>query len=204
MADVELYLDPICPFAWVTSRWLLEAAQSTHTPVTLRQMSLAVLNEGKDLDAKQQQMMQRSRQLGRLFAAVTTKYGADAFARLYDSIGTRIRLRREEITQGGIREALAETGLDESLSETLDDSGLDDEARHAHQASQDALGGTAGSPIIAVDGQGFLDRSSPGCPAVRMACGYSKRCSPPQNPDSRSCSGPTRGRRFSMGRPADV
>ncbi|WP_373167466.1 mycothiol-dependent nitroreductase Rv2466c family protein [Mycobacterium marinum] len=172
MADVELYLDPICPFAWVTSRWLLEAAQSTHTPVTLRQMNLAVLNEGKDLDAKQQQMMQRSRQLGRLFAAVTTKYGADAFARLYDSIGTRIHLRREEITQGGIREALAETGLDESLSETLDDSGLDDEARHAHQASQAALGGTAGSPIIAVDGQGFfgpvLTRMPSGADGVRL------------------------------------
>ncbi|BBX55193.1 DSBA-like thioredoxin domain protein [Mycobacterium shottsii] len=172
MADVELYLDPICPFAWVTSRWLLEAAQSTHTRVTLRQMSLAVLNEGKDLDAKQQQMMQRSRQLGRLFAAVTTKYGADAFARLYDSIGTRIHLRREEITQGGIREALAEAGLDESLSETLDDSGLDDEARHAHQASQAAVGGTAGSPIIAVDGQGFfgpvLTRMPSGADGVRL------------------------------------
>ena len=63
MADVVLYLDPVCPFSWVTARWLLDAAQSTHTPVAPRQMSLAVLNEGQDGDAKQQHMMERSTRL---------------------------------------------------------------------------------------------------------------------------------------------
>ncbi len=165
MADVDLYLDPICPFSWVASRWLLDAARITHTPVTLRQMSLAVLNEGKDIDAKQQRMMDRSRRLGRLFAAVATKHGPDAFARLYDSIGTRIHVRREAITASEIHEVLAESGLEESLSEALDDSRFDEEARCAHQASQDVLGGPAGSPIIAVDGRAFFGPVLTGIPS---------------------------------------
>lgn len=156
MAHVDLYVDPICPFAWVTSRWLLNAAAKTHTPVTLRQMSLAVLNEGKDLNEKQQQMMDRSRRLGRLFTAVATRHGPEAFARLYDSIGTRVHLRHAEITAEEVRAALAEAGLDESLADALDDDGVDDATRDAHQASQDVLGGSAGSPIIAVDGRAFF------------------------------------------------
>ncbi|MGO8849747.1 mycothiol-dependent nitroreductase Rv2466c family protein [Mycobacterium sp.] len=155
MVDVDLYLDPICPFAWVASRWLLDAAETNQTPVTLRQMSLAVLNEGKELDAKQQGMMNRSRRLGRLFAAVAAEHGPDAFARLYDSIGARMHVLKEEIDAGAIREALAENGLEESLADAVDQSKFDDVARQAHGASQKVLGGPGGSPIIAVDGRAF-------------------------------------------------
>ncbi|GAA4296097.1 DsbA family protein [Mycobacterium paraffinicum] len=155
MADVDLYLDPVCPFSWVTARWLRDAAQSTHTPVALRQMSLAVLNEGEDTDAKQQRMMERSTRLGRLFAAAVAERGPDAFAGLYDSIGRRIHVRQEDLTAAGIREALAENGLEERLAEALDDSGFDEAVKRAHQASQDALGDEAGSPIIAIDGHAF-------------------------------------------------
>src|SRR5208283_2200229 len=143
VADVDLYLDPICPFSRVASRWLLDAAHITHTRVTLRQMSLAVLNEGKDVDAKQQRMMDGSRRLGRLFAAVAAEHGPDAFARLYDSIGYRIHVRREEVTPEVIHEVLAENGIEESLSEALDDSSFEQAVRQAHQASQDVLGGSA-------------------------------------------------------------
>ncbi len=158
MADVDLYLDPVCPFSWVTARWLLDAAQSTHTPVALRQMSLAVLNEGQDAnaaDAKQRHMMERSTRLGRLFAAAVGERGPDAFAGLYDSIGRRIHVRRDELTPATIRDALAENGLEEGLAEALDDSSFDEAVRQAHGASQDALGDEAGSPIIAVDGRAF-------------------------------------------------
>jgi len=155
VVDVDLYLDPICPFAWVASRWLLDAAETNQTPVTLRQMSLAVLNEGKELDAKQQGMMNLSRRLGRLFAAVAAEHGPDAFARLYDSIGARMHVRKEEIDAGAIREALAENGLEESLADAVDQSKFDDVARQAHGASQKVLGGPGGSPIIAVDGRAF-------------------------------------------------
>jgi len=156
VADVDLYLDPICPFSWVAWRWLVDAAHVTHTPVTLRQMSLPLLNEGKDLNENQQRMMDRSRRLGRLFAAVATEQGPDAFARLYDSIGTRMHVRREEVTPDVIREVLAENGLAEAFAAALDDSKFDQAVRQAHQVSQDVLGGSAGSPIIAVDGRAFF------------------------------------------------
>lgn len=152
MADVDLYLDPVCPFSWVTARWLLDAAPSTHTGVTLRQMNLAVLNEGEDADAKHQQMMERSKRLGRLFAAAVRERGPDAFAGLYDSIGRRIHVRRDELTPAAIHDALAENDLPESLADALDDTSLDQAVRQAHQASQDVLGDEGGSPIMAVDG----------------------------------------------------
>ncbi|ORV62153.1 disulfide bond formation protein DsbA [Mycobacterium europaeum] len=173
MADVDLYLDPVCPFSWVTARWLRDAAQSTQTPVVLRQMSLAVLNEGQDADdAKQQRMMERSTRLGRLFAAAVDERGPDAFEGLYDSVGRRIHVRGDELDTDAIREALAENGLEERLAEALDDSGFDDAVRRAHQASQEALGDEAGSPIIAVGGRAFsgpvLTRAPNGHDGVRL------------------------------------
>ncbi|OBI04009.1 disulfide bond formation protein DsbA [Mycobacterium scrofulaceum] len=155
MADVDLYLDPVCPFSWVTARWLLDAGRATGTPVTLRQMSLAVLNAGQETEGKQQRMMERSTRLGRLFAAAVGERGPDAFAGLYDSIGRRIHVDGEDLTATAIREALAENGLAQRLAETQDDAGLDEAVKRAHQASQDALGDEAGSPIIAVDGRAF-------------------------------------------------
>ncbi len=155
MADVDLYLDPVCPFSWVTSRWLLDAAQETHTSVFLRQMSLAVLNEGKELEGKQRRMMERSRRLGRLFAAVAAKQGPDGFARLYDGLGTRLHVQDDDMTPAEVKEVLGARGFEESLADALDDDGFDEDVRRSHQASQDALGGSAGSPIIVVDGRGF-------------------------------------------------
>ncbi|MEE6177003.1 mycothiol-dependent nitroreductase Rv2466c family protein [Mycobacterium sp. 050134] len=155
MTDVDLYLDPVCPFSWVTSRWLLDAAGAAGTPVTLRQMSLAVLNEGQELEGKKQQMMERSRRLGRLFAAVVAKHGQDAFARLYGALGTRLQVRDDELDGDALRALLAACGLEESLSEAFGDASLDDEVADSHRASQAALGGPGGSPIIVVDGRGF-------------------------------------------------
>ncbi|ORB72501.1 mycothiol-dependent nitroreductase Rv2466c family protein [Mycobacterium scrofulaceum] len=172
MAAVDLYLDPVCPFSWVTAHWLLDAAQSTQTPVTLRQMSLAVLNEGKDAHAEQQPMMERSTRLGRLFAAAVDERGTDAFAGLYESVGRRLHVRGEDLTDAAIHEALTENGLPETLAGALDDRGFDEAVRRAHQASQDALGDEAGSPIIAIDGRAFsgpvLTRSPDAKDGVRL------------------------------------
>ncbi|MGO9509498.1 MAG: DsbA family protein, partial [Mycobacterium sp.] len=156
VADVDLYIDPVCPFSYVTSRWLLDAARATHKSVDLRQMNLAVLNEGNDLDGRQQRMMDRSRRWGRLFAAVTDQHGPDAFARLYEAVGTRIHLLQEEMTRDRIDDVLADNGFDGSLVEALDDSGFDESVKRAHGASQSALGDRAGSPIIVVDGNAYF------------------------------------------------
>lgn len=160
MTAIDLYLDPVCPFSWVTSRWLLDAADKTGRPVVLRQMSLAILNEGEDADEAHQRMFERSRRLGRLFAAITDRHGPEAFARLYEPIGTRLHVEKEEVTRGFVADVLSDLGLEESLSKALDeteyDSEYDEAVRRAHAASQDALGDEAGSPIIAIDGRAFF------------------------------------------------
>lgn len=156
MTAIDLYLDPVCPFSWVTSRWLLDAADKTERPVKLRQMSLAVLNEGEDADEAHQRMFERSRRLGRLFAAVTDRHGPEAFARLYEPIGTRLHVEKEKVTPGFVADVLSDLGLEESLSKALDEPELDETVRRAHAASQDALGDEAGSPIIAIDGRAFF------------------------------------------------
>ncbi|OBK51588.1 disulfide bond formation protein DsbA [Mycobacterium gordonae] len=156
MTAIDLYLDPVCPFSWVTSRWLLDAADKTGRPVVLRQMSLAVLNEGEDADEAHQRMFERSRRLGRLFAAVTDRHGPEVFARLYEPIGTRLHVEKEEVTPGFVADVLIDLGLEDSLSKALDETKYDEAVRRAHAASQDALGDEAGSPIIAIDGRAFF------------------------------------------------
>src|ERR1700751_366248 len=75
MTSIDLYVDPVCPFAWVTSRWLLDAATATGRSATLRQMNLAVLNEGHDAAPAQRAKLEWSRRVGRVFAAATDEGG---------------------------------------------------------------------------------------------------------------------------------
>lgn len=155
MADIDLYLDPVCPFAWVTSRWLLAAAtDGTHT-VRLRQMSLAVLNDGHDVDADHTPMIERSRHLGRVFAAAADTGGPEAFTRLYDHIGTRLHEHGDDLGPEAIAASLTAVGLDPDLAKHLDDPLFDSAVTRSHEASQNALGGSGGSPIIVIDGHGF-------------------------------------------------
>ncbi|WP_280267294.1 disulfide bond formation protein DsbA [Nocardia wallacei] len=154
MADIDLYVDPVCPFAWVTSRWLLAAADGTHT-VRLRQMSLAVLNEGDDVAADHAPMIERSRRLGRVFAAATNTGGPEAFTRLYDTTGIRLHVHDDDLGPDPLAESLAEAGLDPALAQYAQDIGLDSVVTQSHEASQNALGGSGGSPIIVIDGHGF-------------------------------------------------
>ncbi|MEV2226906.1 DsbA family protein [Nocardia vinacea] len=156
MVAIDLYIDPVCPFGWVSAQWLLDAARETNRLVTLRQMSLAVLNEGADIDTRHQSMIDRSRRLGRLFTAVTEQYEPEGFTRLYRAVGTSIHVRREEITPEAITDMLLALGMDRSLAKTLDDNELDEAVARAHDASQQALGGRGGSPIIAINGHAFF------------------------------------------------
>ncbi|WP_406230206.1 disulfide bond formation protein DsbA [Nocardia sp. NBC_01009] len=155
MAEIDLYLDPVCPFAWVSSRWLLTAADAGPHTVRLRQMSLAALNDGHDVDAAHQPMIDRSRRLGRVFAAATRTAGAEAFARLYDAVGTRLHVHGGDLGPEALAASLTAAGLDPALADHVDDTGLDRDVTQRHKASQDALGGSGGSPIIVIDGHGF-------------------------------------------------
>lgn len=156
MTSIALYVDPICPFAWVTSRWLLDAAAAKGRDVALRQMNLAVLNEGRDVPPPQRAKLDWSRRLGRLFAAVTDLGGSTVFGNLYQTLGARVHDGGEELTDSLVKEVLAAVTPDSALLDALDDPTWDEAVRKAHQRSQDELGGSGGSPIISVDGTGFF------------------------------------------------
>ncbi|WP_054814068.1 mycothiol-dependent nitroreductase Rv2466c family protein [Nocardia arizonensis] len=155
MAEIDLYVDPVCPFAWVTARWLLDTAAPEHT-LTVKSMSLAVLNDGHTVDADHEPMITRSRRFGRMFAAAEKRHGDAAFVPLYLALGTRLHPREPNTEDDAVAAAaLTAAGFDPALLAALEDSGYDSAVATAHQASQDALGGRGGSPIIAIDGHGF-------------------------------------------------
>jgi hypothetical protein len=156
MTSIDLYVDPVCPFAWVTSRWLLDAATTTGRSVILRQMSLAVLNDGRDVAPAQRAKLEWSRRVGRVFAAATDEGGSGAFGDLYQALGALVHNGAGDVADSLVKEALAATSSSPELVDALDDPAWDDSVRAAHQRSQDALGGSGGSPIIAVDGRGFF------------------------------------------------
>jgi hypothetical protein len=165
MTSIDLYVDPVCPFAWVTSRWLLDAATTTGRGVILRQMSLAVLNDGRDVAPAQRAKLEWSRRVGRVFAAVTDEGGPGAFGDLYDAFGTLVHNGDGDLADSLVKEALAVTSSSPELVDALDDPAWDASVRAAHQRSQYALGGSGGSPIIAVDGRGFFGPVLTGLPA---------------------------------------
>lgn len=156
MAEIALYMDPVCPFAWVTARWLLTSAGDRHT-VTLEQLGLAVLNqESSPDDPGQRAMLTRSRRIGRVFATAVQSVGRGSFTPLYLALGTRLHPRDPGLDdETAVTGALAEAGMDRALVGALDDPAYDADVAAAHRASQTALGGPGGSPIITVDGHGF-------------------------------------------------
>jgi 2-hydroxychromene-2-carboxylate isomerase len=156
MTSIELYVDPICPFAWVTSRWLLDGASATGRSVALQQMSLAVLNEGRDVASAQRAKLEWSRRVGRVCAAATDEGGPGLFGKLYEALGARIHHGDGDLADAVVEQALAAANCVPALVDALDDPAWDDAVKAAHQRSQDALGGSGGSPIIAVGGRGFF------------------------------------------------
>lgn len=165
MTSIELYVDPVCPFAWVTSCWLRDAATTTGRSVALRQMSLAVLNDGRDVAPAQRAKLEWSRRVGRVFAAATAEGGPGSFGDLYEPLGALVHNGAGDVVDSLVKEALAATSCSPALVDALDDPAWDDVVRAAHQRSQDALGGRGGSPIIAVDGRGFFGPVLMGLPA---------------------------------------
>ncbi len=165
MTSIDLYIDPVCPFAWVTSRWLLDAATATGRSVTLRQMNLAVLNDGHDAAPTQRAKLEWSRRMGRVFAAATDEGGPGAFGDLYEALGALVHDKSSDLADSLVKEALAATSSGPGLLDALDDPAWDEVVGAAHRRSQDALGGSGGSPIIAVDGKGFFGPVLTGLPA---------------------------------------
>ncbi|UMB68796.1 mycothiol-dependent nitroreductase Rv2466c family protein [Mycobacterium paraterrae] len=145
---VTLWLDPVCPFSWNTARWLMAAADKIGFEIDWRLMSLAVLNDDRDMPAPLQQRMRDSKKMGQVMVALRDQLGVDAMARAYVAFGERYFDQGAALDDELITEIAPSIGL-----AAVTDGSLDAAVRQSHDASQKALGDVGGSPLITIDGR---------------------------------------------------
>ena len=153
---VEMWFDPLCPWAWMTSRWLMEVEEVRDVSVTWSQMSLSVLNEGRDLPDEYREMMDRGWAPVRVIAAARKAHGDEVTKPLYDAIGTRLHLGGERDFVAATAAALAEVGLPAELIEAVDTDEHDAVLRESHDRAIALVGDDVGTPVISVEGVAFF------------------------------------------------
>lgn len=153
-ASADFWFDPACPWAWMTSRWMLEVEQVRDVKTTWHVMSLAVLNEDRnEHDENWQRLLGRVRVL----IAAEQAHGNEVLLPLYTALGTRIHKDgRGGKDEAVLAEALEEVGLPASLLEAADTDKFDDALRKSHHAGMDQVGMEVGTPVIAVEGTAFF------------------------------------------------
>ncbi|EFG81482.1 hypothetical protein HMPREF0281_01258 [Corynebacterium ammoniagenes DSM 20306] len=158
---MKFWFDVTCPFAWATSRWIKEVEKVRDIEVEFVPMSLAVLNDGRDLPEDYANMMKAAWGPARVFAKVATEEPAKVDD-LYTTLGNK--LHGEE--QGGkhdfgaydelIKEALAETGLNASYADVANTEEVDEQLRAFHNEGINSVGDEVGTPVLKLGDTAFF------------------------------------------------
>lgn len=153
---VDFWFDPICLWAWLTSRWILDVEKVRPVKTIFHVMSLSVLNQGRDLDEEYRQGMDQAWAPVRVALGVERQFGSEQLAAFYTAIGTRIHVQQEERGRDVISAALADLGLPPELVELGDTGNNDDDLRASHHAGMDPVGYDVGTPVLHVGGHAFF------------------------------------------------
>jgi hypothetical protein len=154
---LDFWFDPICPWAWITSRWVLEAVQVRDLDPHWHVMSLAVLNSGRDeLPEAYKEQLKTAWGPVRICIAAEAEFGPEVLLPLYTALGTRFhheKLPRERATYEA---ALIEAGLPTRLADAADSDEFDKRLVESHHEGMDAVGHEVGTPVIHTQGTAFF------------------------------------------------
>jgi protein-disulfide isomerase-like protein with CxxC motif len=149
---VDFWFDPICPWAWISSRWMLEVEKVRPVEVTWHVMSLAVLNEDKDIPEAYREGLRTAWGPVRIVTAAQQAHGPAVVGPLYTALGTRFHNGKEPRERATFEAALADVGLPADLAAAADSTEFDDAIRASHADGIDRVGQEVGTPVISVNG----------------------------------------------------